>query len=105
MQTQNPFLDDLARMAGGALGALSGVKAEVEALVRQQMERIFAGMDLVSRAEFEVVREMAQKAREENEDLARRLAALEVQLNGAASADVGGAEAGTDGDLGGADAG
>lgn len=107
MQTQNPFLDDLARMAGGALGALSGVKAEIEALVRQQMERFLAGMDLVTRAEFDVVRDMAQKAREENEDLASRLAALEARLNGPAGGDAvpAAAEAGADGDLGGADAG
>lgn len=82
MQTQNPFFDDLARMAGGALGALSGLKAEMEALVRQQMERFTAGMDMVSREEFEVVREMAATARAENEALAKRIAALEAQLGG-----------------------
>ncbi|MEW5728606.1 MAG: accessory factor UbiK family protein [Pseudomonadota bacterium] len=49
MQTQNPFFDDLARMANGALGALSGLRAEMEALVRQQMERFTSGMDMVSR--------------------------------------------------------
>lgn len=80
MQTQNPFFDDLARMAGGALGALSGLKAEIEALMRQQMERFMAGVDMVPREEFEVVRDMAQKAREENEALAQRLAALEAKL-------------------------
>ena len=80
MQTQNPFFDDLARMAGGALGALSGLKAEIETLIRQQMERFMAGIDMVPREEFEVVRAMAIKAREENEALASRLAALEARL-------------------------
>ncbi|KAF0225102.1 MAG: hypothetical protein FD176_594 [Rhodospirillaceae bacterium] len=80
MQTQNPFFDDLARMAGGALGALSGLRAEVEALIRQQMERFMAGVDMVPREEFEVVRDMAVKAREENDALAKRLADLEAKL-------------------------
>lgn len=84
MQTQNPFFDDLARMAGGALGALSGLKAEIEAMVRQQMERVTGGMDMVSREEFEVVREMAIKARSENEALEARIAALEAKLDGKA---------------------
>lgn len=80
MQTQNPFFDDIARVAGGALGALSGLKAEVEALVRQQFERILAGTDLVPRDEFEAVRAMAIKARAEQEDLEARVAALEAKL-------------------------
>lgn len=80
MQTQNPFFDDIARMAGGALGALSGLKAEVEALVRQQFERFMAGADMVPRDEFEAVRALAIKARTEQEDLAERVAALEAKL-------------------------
>lgn len=80
MQTQNPFFDDLARMAGGALGALSGLRAEMEALIRQQMERFMAGTDMVPREEFEVVRDMAIKAREEQEALAKRVADLEARL-------------------------
>ncbi|MCR6630039.1 MAG: accessory factor UbiK family protein [Magnetospirillum sp.] len=80
MQTQNPFFDDLARMAGGALGALSGLKAEVEALVRQQFERFMAGADMVPRDEFEAVRALAIKARSEQEDLEARVAALEAKL-------------------------
>ncbi|CDL00032.1 conserved protein of unknown function [Magnetospirillum gryphiswaldense MSR-1 v2] len=80
MQTQNPFFDDLARMAGGALGALSGLRAEIEGLIRQQMERFMAGVDMVPREEFEVVRDMAIKAREENDALAKRLADLEAKL-------------------------
>lgn len=80
MQTQNPFFDDLARMAGGALGALSGLRAEMEGLIRQQMERFMAGTDMVPREEFEVVRDMAIKAREEQEALIRRIADLEARL-------------------------
>lgn len=87
MQSQNPFFDDLARVASGALGALSGVRAEMEAMMRQQFERVTSGLDLVSREEFEVVRAMAIKAREENEVLAQRLAQLEARLaEGAAPA-------------------
>ena len=80
MQTQKPFFDDLARLAGGAVNALSGVKTEVEALVRQQFERWTASLDLVTREEFEVVRAMAAKAREEQEILTEKLAALEAKL-------------------------
>lgn len=80
MQTQNPFFDDIARMAGGALGALSGLKAEVEQLVRQQFERFMAGADMVPRDEFEAVRALAIKARTEQEDLEARVAALEAKI-------------------------
>lgn len=81
MQTRNPFFDDVARVAGGALGALSGVKAELEGLVRQQLDKLLSGANLVSREEFEVVEAMARKARAENEALSARLAALEARLS------------------------
>ncbi len=80
MQSQNPLFDDLARVAQGALGALSGVRTEVEAMVRQQMERLLGGLDLVSREDFEVVRDMAIKAREEQEELKARIALLESRI-------------------------
>jgi BMFP domain-containing protein YqiC len=80
MQSQNRFFDDLARVAAGAMGTLSGVKSEVESRVREQLERVLAGMDLVSRDEFEAVKAMAAKARSEQEDLEKRLAELESQL-------------------------
>jgi len=86
MQTQNRFLDDLARVAAGALGTLSGVKTEVETRLREQLEKVLAGMDLVSRDEFEAVKAMAAKARSEQEDLAKRVAELESKL-GTDSAD------------------
>ena len=80
MQTQNRFFDDLARVAAGALGTLSGVKGEVESRLREQLEKVLAGMDLVSRDEFEAVKAMAAKARSEQEDLVNRLAELEAKL-------------------------
>ena len=80
MQSQNRIFDDIARVAGGAIGALSGVRGEIEARVRDQLERILAGMDLVSREEFEAARAMAAKAREEQEILLRRIDALETRL-------------------------
>jgi BMFP domain-containing protein YqiC len=78
MQSQNRIFDDIARVANGAAGALSGVRGEIEARLRGQLERILAGMDLVSREEFEAVKAMAAKARAEQEDLRRRLAELEA---------------------------
>ncbi len=80
MQFDHRLIDDLARVAGGALGTLAGMREEVEARLRQEFQRILAGMDLVTREEFEVVRAMAAKAREEQERLAERLAALEAKL-------------------------
>jgi BMFP domain-containing protein YqiC len=80
MQTDNRLLDDLARMAGGALNALTGLKTEVEALVRQQLEHFVANLQLVTREEFEAVQAMAAKARDEQEILADRLKNLEAEL-------------------------
>jgi BMFP domain-containing protein YqiC len=80
MQNQNRFFDDFARLAAGAVGALSGVKSEVETRLRELLERLLAGMDLVDRDEFEAVKSMAAKARSEQEDLAARLVALEARF-------------------------
>ena len=80
MQSQNRFFDDLARVAAGAMGTLSGVKSEVETRIREQLERVLAGMDLVSRDEFEAVKAMTAKARSEQEHLQKRLAVLESRL-------------------------
>ena len=76
----NRILDDLAKVAAGALGGVTGVRQEIEARLRQQFERVLANMEVVSREEFEVVRAMAAKARAEQETLAARLAALEARL-------------------------
>ncbi|MBS0520413.1 MAG: accessory factor UbiK family protein [Proteobacteria bacterium] len=80
MQTRNPFIDDLTKLANGAMGALSGVKDEVEARVRDQIARILDGMDIPRREEFEVVKAMAAKAREENEELKKQIADLQAKL-------------------------
>ncbi len=83
MQTQNRLLDDLARVASGALGVAAGMREEIEARLRDQFERILSNMDLVTREEFDAVKAMAAKARAEQEDLAARLATLEAQLGAA----------------------
>lgn len=80
MRSQNRFFDDMARVASGAVGALSGVRDEIEARLRDQLERVLAGMDLVSREEFEATKAMAARAREEQEILLRRVEALEARL-------------------------
>jgi len=80
MQSQNRFFDDLARVAAGAMDTLSGVKSEVESRLREQLERVLAGMDFVTREEFEAVKAMAAKARAEQEDMAKRLEELEGLL-------------------------
>src|SRR5438034_11122116 len=82
MQSQNRLFDDIARVASGAVGAISGVRGEIEARLRDQLERVLAGMDLVSREEFEAVKAMAAKARDEQEVLRRQLEALEARLAG-----------------------
>lgn len=78
MQTQNRLLDDLAKLVTGAAGAARGLQQEIETLIRQQAERLLDQMDLVRRDEFDAVKAMATRAREENEALAARLAALEA---------------------------
>jgi len=88
MQSQNRFFDDLARVATGALGTLSGVKTEVETRLREQLEKVLAGMDLVSRDEFEAVKAMAAKARSEQEELANRMAELESKLAALSAGDI-----------------
>ena len=80
MQMENRLFDDLAKVAGGALGALGGLRGEVEAQIRQQLERVLSQMDVVSREEFEAIREIAVKARLEQEALTERVAALEARL-------------------------
>jgi BMFP domain-containing protein YqiC len=80
MQTDNPILDGLARFFTDAAGAAQSVRAEFDTFMRQRLERLVADMDFVPREEFEAVKEMASKARAENERLAAKLEALESQL-------------------------
>lgn len=80
MQTNNRLFDDLAKMANGALSAASGVRSEFEQLFRAQIERLLNEMDLVPREEFDAVKAMASKAREEQEKLEARVVKLEKAL-------------------------
>jgi len=80
MQSENKILDDIARVASGAMGVAAGMRGEVEARLREQLERLVAQMDVVPRAEFEAIKAVAVTAREEQEALAARLAALEKRL-------------------------
>lgn len=79
VSTSNRILDDIARLATDAAGAAQGVRREVETVVKTQIERLLRDLDVVTREEFEAVREMALLAREENDKLAARLAALEAK--------------------------
>lgn len=80
-QTSSRLLDELAKMMTDAAGAAQGVRREVETIVRSQLDRVLAEIDVVRREEFEAVREMAEKARLENDALAQRIAALEERFH------------------------
>jgi BMFP domain-containing protein YqiC len=79
-QSSNRVLDEFARLMTDAAGAAQGVRREMETLMRAQGERMLREMDVVSREEFEAVKAMARKAREENDALTSRLDALEAEL-------------------------
>ena len=80
MQTDNRFLDDLAKVASGALGSVSGIKHEVEVRIQQQLERLLARMNLVPREEFDAMKAVAQAAREAQIKLEARVVTLEARL-------------------------
>ena len=82
MQTSNRILDDLAKVANGAVATLTGIKGEVEAMVRQQVERFLADGNMVPRDEFEAMAEVARNARAAQEKLEARVAKLEEALAG-----------------------
>ena len=90
MQSQNRLLDDLARVATGALGAFTGMREEVETRMKEQFERVLGRMNLVTREEYDAVKAMAAKARTAQEALEKRVAALEAKLGGAARGSAGG---------------
>lgn len=77
MQTDNPFLDGLSRLFTDAAGAAQSVRTEIDTFMKQRLERLVADMDFVPREEFEAVKAMAAKAREENAKLEARIAELE----------------------------
>jgi BMFP domain-containing protein YqiC len=84
-QTNNRIFDDFAKLMTDAAGAAEGMKTEAQNLFKSQSERFLRDMDVVTREDFEAVKAMAQKAREENEALSKRIAALEAALTGRAA--------------------
>jgi BMFP domain-containing protein YqiC len=78
-QTDSPFLDGLARFFTDAAGAAQSLRSEIDTFVKQRLERLVADMDFVPREEFDAVKDMAAKARAENERLEARIAALEAR--------------------------
>lgn len=80
MQSENPLIADFVKLANAAAGTFAGMTREARDSARERMREAFGGMDFVSREEFDAVKDMAAKAREENERLAERLGALEVRL-------------------------
>jgi BMFP domain-containing protein YqiC len=79
-QTTGRFFDELGKLITDAAGAADGVRKEIERVVRAQAERVLRDLDVVQREEFEAVKAMAQKAREENEALKARIAELEASI-------------------------
>lgn len=79
-QTSNRMFDELAKLMTDAASVAQGVRREAESVFRSQVERFINDLDLVKRSDFEVVRELASKARSENEALSARIAALEAKL-------------------------
>lgn len=78
--TSSRFFDEMAKLMTNAAGAAQGVRREIDTLVKAQVERVLNDIGVVKREDFEVVRDMAQKAREENERLAARIGELEAML-------------------------
>ena len=79
MQTRNKFFDDMSQLMTNAMGVAQGAREEAETAMKGLMDRWLADRDFVTREEFDAVRAMAQKAREENDALAARIAALEAK--------------------------
>ena len=80
MQTDNRILDDLAKLATNAIGTATAMRQEVEARFKAQLERLLVEMNLVTRDDYEAVKEMAATARSEQEALAARVAKLEAEV-------------------------
>lgn len=79
-QTNNRFFDELGKLMTDAAGAAQGAQREMESFMRAQAEKMLAGMDLVRREEFEAVKAMAAKAREDSEALAAKVQTLEQDI-------------------------
>ncbi len=78
MQSQNPIIADLVKLANSAAGTMAGMTREARESARERLREAMGGIDFVSREEFETVKAMAQKAREQADALEARLAALEA---------------------------
>ncbi len=78
--TNSRFFDELAKLMSNAAGAAQGVRKEVDSLVQGQVERVLNNLNMVKREEFDVVKDMAEKARGENEALAKRISELESRI-------------------------
>jgi BMFP domain-containing protein YqiC len=89
VQTTNRFFDEVARLMNDAAGAAQGMRREFETLFRGQAERVLRELDVVRREDFEAVKDMARIAREENEALKVRVAALEAALGKVGTASEG----------------
>lgn len=79
MQSENRLFEDFVKMVNGMAGTMAGMGREAEASAREKMREWIGGMDFVARDEFEAVKQMAASARKENEELKRRIAALEAK--------------------------
>lgn len=82
MQSDNPFFADLAKLMNSAAGTVAGMTREARDTARERLRETMGGLDFVSRDEFDAVKDMAARARDENEALAARVAALEAALAG-----------------------
>ena len=82
MQSENPLIADIAKLLNSAAGTVAGMGREARDAARERVKEGLGGLDFVSREEFDAVKDMAAKAREENDKLAERLAALEARLKG-----------------------
>ena len=78
--TSSRFFDEIAKLMSSASGAAQGMRKEVDTMVQNQVERVLNNLNVVKREEFDVVRDMAEKARMENEKLSQRIAELEKKL-------------------------
>jgi BMFP domain-containing protein YqiC len=87
MSTTNPLLDGLSKLMTDAMGVAQGVRKEADTMVRSQVEKLLRDVDVVTREEFEAVKEMAANARDENDRLAARIADLEKKLSARKSAE------------------
>ncbi len=81
MQSENPLIADFVKVANAAAGTLAGMTREARESARGRMKEALGGLDFVTREEFDAVKDMASKAREENEKLSARLEALEAKLS------------------------